>query len=107
MNSINQGAADKVLITGDIATGTTILTELQWLSQTINAPLYFVLGNHDYYGSSIETVRKQVSQWAHTQPHTHWLDESDTFVCLKREYSLEMGDGEMPVMEIFSRHQFD
>ena len=31
LNSINQGAVDKVLITGDIATGTTIPTELQWL----------------------------------------------------------------------------
>ena len=91
VDSINQDAADKVLITGDIATGTTILTELEWLSQNINAPLYFVLGNHDYYGSSIEIVRKQVSQWSHTQPHTHWLDESGH--CRLSETRILIGDG--------------
>lgn len=76
VQSINQADADKVLITGDIATGKTILSELKWLHQTVDAPLYFVLGNHDYYGSSIETVRTQVSQWAQEQKNAFWLDET-------------------------------
>lgn len=76
VRGINQANADKVLFTGDIATGKTIISELKWLHQTIDAPLYFVLGNHDYYGSSIETVRSHVSQWTQRQENAYWLDES-------------------------------
>ena len=60
---VNQSDVDAILITGDIATGTTIVEELNWLGSELDATCYFVLGNHDYYGTSIRGVRQEVSQW--------------------------------------------
>ena len=91
VQSINQANPDKVLITGDIATGDTIISELKWLHETIDAPLYFVLGNHDYYGSSIATVRSQVSQWVQGLENAYWMDESK-YVKLSHTRFL-IGDG--------------
>ena len=91
VNSINECNVDKVLITGDIATGTSIIDELEWLTRAIDAPLYFVLGNHDYYGASIQSVRSQVSQWSQMQQGAHWLDESG-YIRLSRTKIL-IGDG--------------
>lgn len=47
-----------VMITGDIASGRTIEPKLNELHSKIKVPIYFNLGNHDFYGSSIKTVRK-------------------------------------------------
>ena len=89
---INQKHADAILITGDIATGTTIIDELTWLNAEMNPPCYFVLGNHDYYGASIAMVREQIAQWSQTTPSVVWLDEAQP-VQLSGDSSLEMVDG--------------
>ncbi|MDB4954593.1 MAG: hypothetical protein JWO36_2162 [Myxococcales bacterium] len=46
---------DILLVTGDIAEGDSVIRFVQELGAI--APIYFVLGNHDYYRSSIHTVR--------------------------------------------------
>ncbi len=40
---------DGVLLSGDIAEAPSIKDILQELSDFIEKPVYFVLGNHDYY----------------------------------------------------------
>lgn len=92
IDSINQRHADVILITGDIATGTTIIDELNWLNSELNTPYYFVLGNHDYYGASIAEVRKQISHWSQTtnQPAV-WLDEAKPVQLSETRYLV--GDG--------------
>ncbi len=52
---VRQEDPDILLVTGDIAEGDTVLRYLDELAGI--APIYFVLGNHDYYKSSIATVR--------------------------------------------------
>ena len=47
---------DMVFITGDIAEAPTLSFHLQEMAECIQKPLYFVLGNHDYYYGSIEDV---------------------------------------------------
>ncbi|MBI4027136.1 MAG: metallophosphoesterase [Verrucomicrobia bacterium] len=42
-----------ILLTGDIATSRDARSWLRRLSDTFPRPIYFVLGNHDYYQSSI------------------------------------------------------
>lgn len=44
-----------LLVTGDIAEGNSVVRFVTELAAI--APLYFVLGNHDYYRSSIQAVR--------------------------------------------------
>lgn len=49
--------ADAVILTGDVATAATIASALTELQVAAAAPLYFVLGNHDYYGSGAADER--------------------------------------------------
>ncbi len=49
---------DGLFLTGDISTASQIEAHLQLFEDLYQSPVYFVLGNHDYYGGSIEAVRK-------------------------------------------------
>ncbi len=40
------------------------------------SPVYFVLGNHDYYGGSIESVRERVIEICSKSKWLHWLPRS-------------------------------
>ena len=55
-------AFDAVVITGDIATATCLPSELLELGQACAPrPVYFVLGNHDFYGSTFAAVDRAVA----------------------------------------------
>ena len=59
--TIDRERADSVLISGDIAQATSLSEYLTFLDRNISAPIYFVLGNHDFYRGSVRGVRKAVS----------------------------------------------
>ena len=48
---------EAVLVGGDIGTASTFPTFLTTMAEWLERPIYFVLGNHDFYGGSIEEVR--------------------------------------------------
>ncbi|MEO1273196.1 MAG: metallophosphoesterase, partial [Myxococcota bacterium] len=58
---VQEVQADGVLIGGDIAQAKDFDTWLEAMADTIDAPIYFVLGNHDYYGGTIEAVRQRAA----------------------------------------------
>jgi predicted MPP superfamily phosphohydrolase len=70
LNSNSQG----LFITGDIAESSDIIEWLQFLETQLQIPIYFVLGNHDYYHSSLQIVRKQVSELCQQSTYLHWLN---------------------------------
>jgi len=49
---------NNVLITGDIANASKIKTLLPELQERVGVPIFYVLGNHDFYGGSIGGVRR-------------------------------------------------
>tara|TARA_R110002073_G_scaffold177188_3_gene335116 strand:+ start:3464 stop:4330 length:867 start_codon:yes stop_codon:yes gene_type:complete len=51
---------DALLISGDISEGDDVVLQLRRLADTVAVPLYFVLGNHDFYQSSIARTRQAV-----------------------------------------------
>ncbi len=51
---------DALLITGDISEGDDVVLQLRRIADSIAVPLYFVLGNHDFYQSSIARTRQNV-----------------------------------------------
>jgi Icc protein len=55
--TLGREAPDLLLITGDTAESSDLRGFLDRLTQV--APLYFVLGNHDFYGSTIAQVRQR------------------------------------------------
>lgn len=48
-----------VLLGGDVSNGSQSLVHLKSLSQLIKKPIYFVLGNHDFYYGSIGHMRSK------------------------------------------------
>ena len=51
--------ADALVVTGDIAESHILGTALTVLAELTGLPVYFVLGNHDFYRGSISTTRRQ------------------------------------------------
>lgn len=66
--------ADAILISGDIAQAPTVEKYLTKMAQTLAIPIYFVLGNHDFYHGSISGVRAAIASLSKGSPHLHWLN---------------------------------
>jgi 3',5'-cyclic AMP phosphodiesterase CpdA len=69
-------APDIVLLGGDTGTAATLERYLLLLERHLRRPIYFVLGNHDFYGSSISKVRAMARDLCHRSKHLHWLSEA-------------------------------
>ncbi len=74
--SLWASAPDAVVLSGDIAEAASLTRHLAELQQQTPAPLYFVLGNHDFYGGSLRRVREQVTQFTRQQPSLNYLTTS-------------------------------
>ena len=59
--TVKEERPDVVLVTGDIAESDCLLELLDGFAAVVERPIYYVLGNHDYYRSSIASVRAQVT----------------------------------------------
>jgi predicted phosphohydrolase len=70
-DGVASSGADCLLLGGDIAEAMDVEEQLTMLAARLRMPIYFVLGNHDYYGSSIEAVRERMRRLE--DPHLHWL----------------------------------
>lgn len=51
-----------VLIGGDVGEAETVATYLAQFDSRLKRPIYFVLGNHDFYKGSIPRVRDAIRQ---------------------------------------------
>jgi predicted phosphodiesterase len=49
-----------LVITGDVSEGPVLLDDLRELAAGFTRPIYFVLGNHDYYRSSWRAVHREL-----------------------------------------------
>jgi hypothetical protein len=58
------------VVTGDVALAASVIDKLAALAGAARMPIYFVLGNHDFYGGRIAEVRKKVRGVA---PPLCWL----------------------------------
>ncbi|HEV3137725.1 MAG TPA: metallophosphoesterase [Pirellulales bacterium] len=71
--SVAELRPDAVLISGDIGEAQNVDVHLERIDATIPAPVYFVLGNHDYYHGSIAEVRKRIARLCVSRPRLHFL----------------------------------
>lgn len=65
--------ADALAISGDIAEAPSLTQYLESLAESLRRPIYFVLGNHDYYFGSRETVRREVRALCQRDARLTWL----------------------------------
>ncbi len=72
-SSILEQKPDALFITGDIAEAPTLEPLLMEMNQSIQRPVYFVLGNHDFYYSSISQVRSTLQNLCHAHQNLTYL----------------------------------
>lgn len=75
LNTVQRQDFHALLITGDIGEADSVADYLIRMSGRLNVPIYFVLGNHDYYRSSIEQVRAKMRRLDQEHVYLNWLPE--------------------------------
>jgi Icc protein len=70
---LNESDADRLLITGDIGESASLVDYLHRLSAQTGKPIYFILGNHDFYFSSVERVRSAARRLTEDNDALHYL----------------------------------
>jgi Icc protein len=73
---LGQENVDGLWLSGDISDGDHIIDHLCLLSDHCDFPIYFVMGNHDYYGRWIADVHDDVRKLCAERPNLIWLTES-------------------------------
>ena len=89
---VRASGPDLVLIGGDIAESRDMLALLDAMAREIACPLAFVLGNHDFYYSSIRRVREQVVELCRQRTDLTYLTDCD-YVPLTTRAALIGHDG--------------
>ena len=91
-HKLREAAPDILLISGDIAQAPSLEEHLTYLAREFKRPIYFVLGNHDFYRGSIAEVRADVQKFTAQINGLHWLGGTGV-VRLTQKTSLVGHDG--------------
>lgn len=92
LSQIDAMRVNSVLISGDIGEAASVVDYLRRIDQTLKTPIYFVLGNHDFYGSSIESVRAEVKALCAASHYLRYLN-NETFIEVMPSVALIGHDG--------------
>ncbi|NUN50896.1 MAG: metallophosphoesterase [Candidatus Brocadiae bacterium] len=76
LDDLRAAGPDGVLLGGDIAEGPTLEYVLGVLEEQLDRPVWFVMGNHDAYWSSLAAVRALARQLTRTSRHLRWLPDA-------------------------------
>ena len=68
---------DAVAISGDIGESHDVVAHLQQMERALQRPIYFVLGNHDFYRGSIAATRRAVAELASRSQYLVYLTATD------------------------------
>jgi predicted phosphohydrolase len=90
--SLRGAGLDALLIGGDIGEATTVERYLAELETAFAGPIYFVLGNHDFYKGSLERVRERVARQVGNSQRLVWLSMAGV-VPLSKDTALVGHDG--------------
>lgn len=66
-----------MLVTGDFATAASLPRWLRAYSRMADRPLYFILGNHDFWGGAVREVREEVRRLTAATPGLVYLTAAD------------------------------
>jgi 3',5'-cyclic-AMP phosphodiesterase len=76
LSSLQRTEADAFLLGGDLGQATDLVEYLRLLQAVVARPIYFVLGNHDFYRGSITGVRTKLQALCSAFPSLHWLPKA-------------------------------
>lgn len=79
LQTLHERESDALFVTGDIAESKTIYDFLGLLSGAYQRPIYFVLGNHDYYGTWMEHTHRRVRSVCSAVPEgtLNWMPDQE------------------------------
>lgn len=66
-----------VFLTGDNSSGRYLYYDLYALATFVKCPIYFVLGNHDYWHSDRDKINQKVNKLINKFPNLVWLSNSE------------------------------
>jgi 3',5'-cyclic AMP phosphodiesterase CpdA len=84
--SVRAQSPDAVVISGDVGEAPTIEGYLEMAEDVIWAPIYFVLGNHDFYRGSVAGVRERVAGLAARSAHLKYLSRAGAMPLTESTY---------------------
>jgi len=90
--AVCDAGADALVITGDISNANKLKRHLDILAADITIPVYFVLGNHDFYGGWISKIRDIAKNRSRDRTNLHYLTGM-VFVSLSDDAALVGHDG--------------
>lgn len=95
LDKLHERESDALFVTGDIAESHTIYDCLGLLSGAYQRPIYFVLGNHDFYGDWMSATAQKVRQVCSDCPPgiLNWMSDIEGFVALTDDVALVGHDG--------------
>lgn len=76
LQSLSETAVDAVLLSGDIGEANDVVLHLANLTNRLDCPIYFVLGNHDFYRGTMAGVRQKVRALCSACPTLVWLPDA-------------------------------
>ncbi len=75
--SVSPIDVDAWALSGDIGEANSVIEFLRLLATLVPATTYFTLGNHDFYGSSLARVRREVGHVVAGSDRLVWLTEAE------------------------------
>jgi predicted phosphohydrolase len=94
LQALHDRDSDALLLTGDIARSSMLYDILGLLSGAYQRPIYFVLGNHDYYGAWMEETRTKTRAVCSACPEgiLNWMTDRKA-IMLSRTVAVVGHDG--------------
>jgi len=75
ISSVQNASPDVLLVGGDIAEANDVVPYLKRLEKALDTQIYFVLGNHDFYRSSMFQVREDIRKIVNASDKLFLLDD--------------------------------
>jgi predicted MPP superfamily phosphohydrolase len=83
---------DSIMITGDVSLANTLIFHLSSLESVVKRPIFFVLGNHDFYNGTFDVVRKDMKDISNMSQYLRYLPNTP-YVVLSPATALVGHDG--------------
>lgn len=87
LQSIKSQQPNALIISGDIGEAPSVYDYLRRIATTLDIPIYFVLGNHDFYHGGIQHVQTGIVTLIQEIPNLFWLN-AETVIKLSDDTAL-------------------
>ncbi len=82
--TVSDTVADAVLLSGDVGEARDAAVRLNALHTAVGRPVYFVLGNHDFYRGSIAGLRSKIEALCSAVPNLVWMPRASVLPLTER-----------------------